>query len=387
MDKKSIILVVDDEPFNVDYLVQELEDLDYDTVSAYNGKEALEKVEEILPDMILLDIMMPLMDGFEVLKRLKENSTFRDIPVVIISAMADMKSVVKGIELGAEDYLPKPFDPVILQARLTAGLERKNLKDVEKKYLLALEREFKIGQEMQAGFLPKELPKKDGWEISSFFKPARNVAGDFYDVFYLPEDNRIGIIVGDVCDKGLGAALYMTLFRSLLRALFWASDRITDIDYAQKLIDVISFVNNYICKIHNSASYATLFFGVLNTENGELTYVSAGHDPPIIVKENQIKTKIMPTSPLVGMIEDIEYKTSTLTIENDETLFLFTDGLPDVVNLDNQQFGQDRFEDSLKMPIEPLPTKTDKIFTQITDFIGDAHQYDDLTLVAVKKSN
>ena len=123
MNKKPLILIVDDEPFNVDYLEQELEDLQYDTISAGNGQEALQQVAAHEPDMILLDIMMPLMDGFGVLERLKGNKQWRDIPVVVISAMSDMNSIVRGIELGAEDYLPKPFDPILLEARLTAGLD------------------------------------------------------------------------------------------------------------------------------------------------------------------------------------------------------------------------------------------------------------------------
>src|SRR5512141_964038 len=106
MTPKPKILIVDDEPFNVDYLEQELEELDYDTVSASNGQEALERVQIECPDLILLDIMMPVMDGFEVLSRLKANTATRDLPVIVISANTDLKSVVKGIQMGAEDYLP-----------------------------------------------------------------------------------------------------------------------------------------------------------------------------------------------------------------------------------------------------------------------------------------
>jgi DNA-binding response OmpR family regulator len=135
VEKRPLILIVDDEPFNVDYLEQELEDLDYDTVGAANGQEALLQVDASSPDMILLDIMMPVMDGFTVLARLKADARWRDIPVVVISAMSDIDSIVKGIELGAEDYLPKPFDPVLLEARLNAGLEKKRLRDLEVEYL------------------------------------------------------------------------------------------------------------------------------------------------------------------------------------------------------------------------------------------------------------
>ena len=134
------ILIVDDEPFNVDYLEQELEDLNYETVSASNGQEALAQVEAESPDVILLDIMMPEMDGFEVLERLKASETWRDIPVIIISALDDLHSVVKGIRLGAEDYLPKPFNEVLLRARIEAGLQKKRFRDQEVAYLQQVDR-------------------------------------------------------------------------------------------------------------------------------------------------------------------------------------------------------------------------------------------------------
>src|SRR5512133_174668 len=213
----SKILIVDDEPFNVDYLEQELEDLDYATISASNGQEALLKVQSETPDLVLLDIMMPVMDGFEVLTCMKSNPVTRDIPVIVISANNNLQSVVKGIELGAEDYLPKPFEPVLLRARIASCLDKKRLRDLQQLYLKSLEREFDIAREIQQGFLPADLPRLGGWEVAAYFKAAREVAGDFYDAFLLPNGD-LACVVGDVCGKGVGAALFMTLFRSFIRA-------------------------------------------------------------------------------------------------------------------------------------------------------------------------
>lgn len=134
------ILIVDDEPFNVDYLEQELDERGYQTVSAMNGQAALEQVTAENPDLVLLDIMMPILDGFQVLARLKENPNTRDVPVIIISAMSDMGSVVKGIKQGAEDYLPKPFDETLLHARISASLVKKKYRDQEIEYLKNVER-------------------------------------------------------------------------------------------------------------------------------------------------------------------------------------------------------------------------------------------------------
>ena len=151
----SKILIVDDEPFNVDYLEQELEGLNCEITSANNGQEALEKVRAAAPDLVLLDIMMPVMDGYAVLSQLKAEVSTRDIPVVIISASNDLKSVVKGIQMGAEDYLPKPFEPTLLHARVSSSLEKKRLHDLRTLYLKGLEREMEIAREIQLSFLPQ----------------------------------------------------------------------------------------------------------------------------------------------------------------------------------------------------------------------------------------
>jgi len=135
MNQKPKLLIVDDEPFNVDYLEQELEELNYDTISAGNGQEALAKIQAEAPDLVLLDIMMPVMDGFAVLARMKADPTLRNIPVIVISAMNDLQSVVKGIEQGAEDYLSKPFEPVLLHARISSSLEKKRLRDEHRRLI------------------------------------------------------------------------------------------------------------------------------------------------------------------------------------------------------------------------------------------------------------
>jgi len=135
LNNQHKILIVDDEPFNVDYLEQELQDLNYETVSASNGQEALDKIQIESPDLVLLDIMMPVMDGFAVLARMKADPTLRNIPIIIISAMNDLQSVVKGIEQGAEDYLPKPFEPVLLHARISSSLEKKRLRDEHRRLI------------------------------------------------------------------------------------------------------------------------------------------------------------------------------------------------------------------------------------------------------------
>jgi len=152
MNPRPKILIVDDEPFNVDYLEQELEDLPYDIITARDGREALDKVKRELPDLILLDIMMPVMDGFSVLAQLKADPALRDIAVIVISAMNDLESVIKGIKQGAEDYLPKPFEPTLLHARISASLEKKSLRDQQRSLLHTFATEEIAEELMRSGF-------------------------------------------------------------------------------------------------------------------------------------------------------------------------------------------------------------------------------------------
>jgi class 3 adenylate cyclase len=152
MNSRPKILIVDDEPFNIDYLEQELEDMNYDIITARDGREALIKVEREFPDLILLDIMMPVMDGFSVLAQLKADPALRNIAVIVISAMNDLESVIKGIKNGAEDFLPKPFEPTLLHARIAASLEKKSLRDQQRKLLHTFATEEIAEELMKSGF-------------------------------------------------------------------------------------------------------------------------------------------------------------------------------------------------------------------------------------------
>ena len=168
---------------------------------------------------MLLDIMMPEMDGYEVLKEMMDDPGSKHIPVMMISAVTEMDSVVKCIELGATDYLPKPFNPVLLKARVGATLEQKRLRDRERLWARSLERELEIGREIQESFLPEELPTRAGLGDRRAFPPGPpGGRGLLRRLRAAPRPAGSALVVADVCDKGVGAALFMALFRSLLRA-------------------------------------------------------------------------------------------------------------------------------------------------------------------------
>jgi sigma-B regulation protein RsbU (phosphoserine phosphatase) len=384
------ILIVDDEPFNVDYLEQELEESDSTIISAVNGQEALEIVRSESPDLILLDIMMPVMDGFEVLSRLKADPTTRDIPVIVISANNDLRSVVKGIQLGAEDYLPKPFEPTLLHARINSGLEKKRLRDLEQLYLKGLEREMDIAREIQMSFLPSELPNIDGWKIAAYFKAAREVAGDFYDSFLLPDGNLV-CVIGDVCGKGVGAALFMTLFRSLIRAtatsdLSCSGKNINSLTPAERLHHVISFTNQYITETHEDAKFATVFIGLFDIKSGILTYINCGNEPPLLLSMGGKVTALPPTGPVVGVMPEAVFSVKEIAMEKNDLLLVYTDGIPDALNKDGISFSNERLMKFLCEKKSSHEALLKNIVGQMDQFIGETDQFDDITIMVIRRN-
>ncbi|MDL1912498.1 response regulator [Chloroflexi bacterium CFX6] len=389
MNTPPRILIVDDEPYNVDYLQQELSDRNFELIAASNGQEALKKIRAASPDLVLLDIMMPVMDGFAVLEQVKADAATRDIPVIVISASNDLKSVVKGIQHGAEDYLPKPFEPVLLHARISASLDRKRLRDQEQLYLKGLERELEIGREIQEGFLPAELPRAEGWEIAAYFKAAREVAGDFYDAFHLP-DGTIGLVIADVCDKGVGAALFMTLFRSLIRAAataeFFTRETAAQDPIAARLERSISLANDYIAKTHGrTGMFATVFFGILDPKSGLLTYVNAGHEPPVIVRADGAQTRLPKTGLAVGLLAGFKFTQKTHQFESGDLFFAFTDGAPECKNPRGEFFEREPLLALLDPKTESAGTLLLDIESRLREHIAEAVQFDDITMLAVRR--
>jgi phosphoserine phosphatase RsbU/P len=389
MDDRPNILIVDDEPYNLDTLEQELDDLGYNAIPASNGKEALEKITRHSPDMVLLDIMMPVMDGFEVLRRLKTQPEWRDIPVVIVSALSDMDSVVRGIKLGADDYLPKPFDPVLLAARIQAGLARKQLRDLEKRYMETMQRELTIGHQIQADFLPQCLPDLPGWELAAYFRAARDVAGDFYDAFEMP-DGRVAFFLGDVTDKGVGAALFMAMYRTLLRA-FLSTTIFLNADHWQRdpgdcLYQVVKYINSYVYATHDDALFASLVVGVLSPDTGQVFYINAGHNPPRILNDGTVRSHMPPSGPLLGAMEEAEYTAQEIELTPGDLLLIFSDGLEDAVNQQEEIFGVERLLEAACQPAESAQETLRQIITEIERFMDGEAQYDDFTTLAVKRT-
>jgi sigma-B regulation protein RsbU (phosphoserine phosphatase) len=260
--------------------------------------------------------------------------------------------------------------------------------------LLRVERELEIGREIQAGFLPEELPQLPGWEVRAYFRPAREVGGDFYDAFVLPGDH-LALVIADVCDKGVGAALYMTLVRSLLRAFAlqahrrfgWSAGR----RQASLLADLtalstVEFTNNYVARTHARANmFATLFFGVLDAAGGSLTYVNAGHDPPVLAGAAEVKARLGPTGPVVGMSPDVPYDIGRVALEPGDTLLAYTDGVTEARDRAGAFFTEKRLLALLEESIPSAAALLERVVANLQGHVAGADPYDDVTMLAVRR--
>lgn len=395
------VLVADDNELNRDLLSRRVRRLGHEVVLAEDGRQALELLRAEPFDVVLLDIMMPNTNGYEVLEAVRVDDHLMHIPIIMISAVDDPESIARCIRLGAVDYLPKPFDPTILQARLAASLARKRLHDREQIYARSLQRELEIGREIQSHFLPQTLPELPGYELAASLRSARMVSGDFYDAFALGGGETV-IVVGDVCDKGVGAALFMALFRSLLRALAEQSDGArwndrgagterrrdaTTRDHAIRghLLRTITLANDYIAGTHSRANmFATVFFGILDTTSGTLHYVNAGHEPPAILAAGGI-TRLPPTGPALGLLPQLEFRIGEAALAPGATLLIWTDGVSEARDAAGELFGEERLADLLAQDPGSAGELIERILAEVQRFAGGAEQADDITLAAIRR--
>ncbi|MGH9443751.1 MAG: PP2C family protein-serine/threonine phosphatase [Thermoanaerobaculia bacterium] len=375
------LLVVDDNEMNRDVLARRLRKQAHDVAVAEDGHAALAALKGGGFDLVLLDVMMPGLGGPEVLAAMKADESLRHVPVIMISASEEMETVVRCIELGAEDYLPKPFNPTLLKARVDASLEKKRLRDREQRHAQSLERDLEIGRQIQATFFPERLPERPGWEIAARFEPARQCAGDFYDAFDLP-GGRIALVVADVCDKGVGAALFMALFRTLLRASAGeAGDSRKEAPEAT-LEKTIRLTNDYIAVTHSRANmFATVFFAILDPATGEFSYVNAGHEPPLLFGPDRAVRELAPTGPALGLFASSVFGISRDGLGPGECLLAYTDGVTDAKGPEGF-FSKERLLALIEGPVESASALVDGIADAVKRHTGERDRFDDVTLLA-----
>ena len=381
------ILVVDDEP-DLQLLIQQnffkqIRSKVYDFSFALNGKEALEQLNDRDFDIVLSDINMPVMDGLTLLKNIGDG--FPLLRAVIISAYGDTKNVRVAMNNGAYDFVTKPIDFDDLEITI-----KKTLKEVDlmkeslrtRDALVSVKQELQIGQQIQTSFLPKEIPTPDGWDVATYFEPAREVAGDFYDAFATDQDKRYCLLVADVCDKGVGAALFMALIRSLLRAY---SDVLTVADGA--IEKPITFTNEYLIRNHIDANmFATMFFTVLDEGSNTVHYINGGHNPPVVIgADGSLKSMLEPTAPAVGMFPGVVFGVKSVDLESGDILVAYTDGVTEAKNVNGDFYSDERLFDLVQAPAASAQEMLDRVIGDVREFIGEAKQFDDITMFVLRK--
>jgi phosphoserine phosphatase RsbU/P len=323
-----------------------------------------------------------------------------------------------SIAAGLRDFLLPPFEPDLVRIRVEAVLERvqsreERADEAKREELLKLERDLQIGRTIQQGFLPATLPQPKGWEITACFQPAREVAGDFYDAFYMINKRRVGFVIADVCDKGVGAALFMSLFRTLVRSnaqhntsLGWmdpSSGSITEDkdwlkgDPAQRrqslptigtgaLMNAVAGTNDYITENHMEQGYfATMFFGVLDPNSGALVYINGGHNPPVLHRSDGRQELLKPTGPAVGMLPGVKFKMGQARLDPGDVLYAYTDGVTDARSPSGAFFTERRLFDIVAAGAPSAQALVDDVERQVTAHIAHAPQFDDITMLAIRR--
>jgi phosphoserine phosphatase RsbU/P len=260
-------------------------------------------------------------------------------------------------------------------------------------YSCALDLEMKKGRKIQQDFLPEKIPDIPGWEIEAFFHPAIQVSGDFYDIFELP-NHHLGLVLADVCDKGIGAALFMALFRSLIRVYAFGNETSAEssnqavLPCKLKVLKAIGDTNSYITRHHEKLGmFATIFAGVLNLNTGDLTYINAGHEPPLILSDAGEIQMLPPTSPAVGVLTKMNFPSCKAHMDPGDILIAYTDGVTEANSPADKIMGRKRLHLALNKRFSSVWETIDQIKRETFAHIGSAPQNDDITLLCVRRKN
>ena len=393
------VLVVDDTEANIDILVAAI-DSEYEVSVAMDGESALETVNTDPPDLILLDIMMPGMDGYEVCRRLKSVPKTSKIPIVFITSMSEIQNKTKGFELGAVDYITKPFEVMEVKARvkthLSLTLARRELANqniiLEEKVRIRteelrqsivarerIESELRIAHDIQMNIMPADFPPfpdKPEIDIHAILKPAREVGGDFYDYFFI-DSNRLCLVVGDVSGKGVPAALFMSMVITYIRSIAKVFDK-PDL--------ILKYVNIEVSRGNNSCTFVTVFLAILNIKTGELSYTNAGHNPPLKISR---KDGVMPLNeahcPIIGIDDDFSFCSKTIMLESFDMICIYTDGVTEAFDEKKQMFSEERLIEEVSGHREYTASKlADEVFQTVQSFSEKMPQFDDITILNVR---
>ncbi len=376
------ILVVDDEP-DLEILVRQkfrrrIRRGELEFTFARNGLEALERLAENPElEMILSDINMPRLDGLSLLNALGEANP--EIRAVMVSAYGDMDNIRTAMNRGAFDFVTKPIDFDDLETTIDKTLRHSRLLREalsSQNQLQALRRELDIAHSMQISILPTSFPCTPQFEVHGQVLPAREVGGDFYDIYRL-EDGRVGVVIADVSGKGIPAALFMMVCRTLLKGIAIGMGSPGE---------ALTEANALLHAENESSMFVTVFYGVFNPRTGAFTYANAGHEPPILRRaDGTTETLPFTGGVALGIVGGMRFEERTSTLAPGEFVFLFTDGVTEALNESEEEFGTARAHDAIAA-VEPGAAREalEALVRTVVQFSGEAEQFDDLGCLVLK---
>jgi len=335
--EQKLILVVDDTPLNISVITGALKDT-YRTKVATSGAKALAiAMADEKPDLILLDVMMPEMDGYEVCRRLKADPMTREIPVIFLTAQTEAEDETRGFQVGAVDYVHKPFSPAVVKARVHTHIVLRETREKLAQQLLAIQKELETARQIQQSILPETVPQIDGLDIAARYVPMAAVAGDFYD-FIVVDNKHVGILVADVSGHGMPAALIASMLKIALAAQSAHAD-----DPAQ----VLHGLNQALCgKFQHH--FVTAAYVFVDMKERTLTYAGAGHPPLLMWSGGSPGVRDVTENGLfLGKFDFATYSSVELPLSAGDHGLLYTDGISEANNPEGVEFGSERFRQFL----------------------------------------
>jgi sigma-B regulation protein RsbU (phosphoserine phosphatase) len=371
------ILIVDDLPTNRLKLSIGLRQEGHTFEEAANGRQALQMLRGGSFDIVLLDIVMPEMDGYEVLREMQEDRALRHVPAIVISAQDELDSVVRGIELGAEDYLPKSFHPVLLKARIDACLAKKLLREREQ---ARMDRDLALAREIQVGATPREMPDVEGYELAAWSRPAEKTGGDIYDLIPL-EGDRLALLMADATGHGIGPALSVTHVQAMFRM---------GILLASALGDVMSTINAQLKRSLPLNQFITAFGGILDSRGHRISYHSWGQAPLVHYDAASDHVEWLPASaPPMGILANLAVVEPVCREMRPGDVFgVISDGFFEYENRAGEQFGDGRVGAWLRTVRGCAVNQStiQSLCETIQDFAAGAPQRDDMTMIVIRRA-
>ena len=378
-ESKKVILLVDDTPANIQIALAILKDL-YQVRVATNGTKALElAAADPTPDLILLDVMMPGIDGFEVCTRLKASPATRDIPVIFLTGQTEIEDETRGFEVGGVDYIHKPFSPAVVKARVHTHLVLRGIREQLAQQLAAMKSELETARQIQLSILPREMPKVAGLDMAARYIPMTEVAGDFYD-FILIDDKRLGAFVGDVSGHGMPAALISSMLKIALAA---------QAPVASEPAKVMAGLNLALCgKFQGHFVTAAYIFIDLEKEDHSLRRSRTSTSGAWAAKPPGSARGLEENGLMLGAFSFASYTSVEFPFHEGMWALLYTDGILEMSCAAGEEFGIDRLtEFTAKHEDLSACSFVEELFQHLSKW-DDRHsgpdREDDLTVLAIK---